>query len=66
MPKITESAMSVVADLLNTHAVKMIDADKKMVMAIGMAYKLQYDVDQETYDAWHDRIILIRQVVTHA
>ena len=65
MPKVTAGHAITVASILNNHAVKLTDSDKGMLFDVAMAYEVQEDIDQVTFDALTDRVTLIKKVVEY-
>ena len=65
MPKVTAGHAITVAAVLNNHATKLTDSDKGMLFDIALAYEVQEEIEQATFDAWVERVTLIKKVVEY-
>ena len=65
MSTVTAQHAATVASILNNHAVKLTDSDKHMLFEIALAYETQVELQQVTFDAWVERVTLIKKVVEY-
>lgn len=65
MPKVTAAQATIVTNLFNGHAHKFTEGDKSMLMQIAMAFQQQTEIDATLYQAWVDRVTLLKNVTDY-